>query len=274
MADTQELIPVKDYFSLESKGSLASLELVALLALESGKMLMEAGACAKSVERIGQMMAQGFGAERVDFRIGYASLTVTIGRGEATVTRMSRVGNLGVNQRLIQRLWDLGKRVAGHQFTAEQAQAELHRLATETPRHSAWVMALAVGTACAAFGRLLGVDWHGTGPVFVAATVGQYARHGLLRSLVNTFVCSALVSFLSSVIAGVGARWAGSETLTTAMVASILLLVPGNPAVDAQSDILEGHPTLGSARAVTVAMTLVFIAAGLWVGKISVDWWP
>jgi uncharacterized membrane protein YjjP (DUF1212 family) len=89
----------------------------------------------------------------------------------------------------------------------------------------------------------------------------------------NAFLCTALVSFLSSVIGGLGARWAGSETFTTAMIASILLLVPGVPAVNAQSDILDGHPTLGSARAVTVAMTLVFIAAGLWVAKMALDAW-
>ena len=47
------------------------------------------------------------------------------------------------------------------------------------------------------------------------------------------------------------------------MVASILLLVPGVPAVNAQTDILEGHPTLGSARLATVVMTLIFMAAGL-----------
>jgi uncharacterized membrane protein YjjP (DUF1212 family) len=52
------------------------------------------------------------------------------------------------------------------------------------------------------------------------------------------------------------------------MIASILLLVPGVPAVNAQSDILEGHPTLGSARAVTVVMILIFVAAGLWIGQI------
>ena len=87
----------------------------------------------------------------------------------------------------------------------------------------------------------------------------------------NVFICTALVSFLCSVISGLGARWVGSATFTTAMIASILLLVPGVPAVNAQSDVLEGYPTLGSARAVTVAMVLVFIAVGLWLGKISVD---
>jgi uncharacterized membrane protein YjjP (DUF1212 family) len=262
-----------DTCTCESKGSLPSLESVAMAALEAGRMLMEAGASARSVQGIVEMVARGLGAERAELRVGYASLAITIGIDEAGITRMRRVGDLGVNQRLIQGLWDLGRRVACHQFTAEQTRAELSRLATETPRHSPWVVAVAVGMACAAFGRLLGVDWYGTGPVFLAAMAGQYIRRELLRSHLNVFICTTVVSFLSSVTGGLGARWAGSETVTTAMIASILLLVPGVPAVNAQSDILEGHPTLGSARAVTVAMALVFIAAGLWIGKISLDQW-
>ena len=256
-----------------NKSPAPSLEPVAVVALEAGRMLMEAGANAKSIEEVVKMVAQALGAQRIELRIGYASLAITIGVDEAGVTRMRRVGNLGVNQRLLQGLWNLGKQVASHQLTIEQTSAELSRLATETPRHFPWVVAVAVGMACAAFGRLLGVDWYGTGPVFLAATAGQYFRQQLLRSHVNVFICTALVSFLCSMMGGLGARWAGSETFKTAMIASILLLVPGVPAVNAQSDILDGHPTLGSARAVTVAMTLVFIAAGLWVGKISLDQW-
>jgi uncharacterized membrane protein YjjP (DUF1212 family) len=268
---THGSVDSKDNLSSKTESLFPFHESVAMVSLEAGKMLMEAGASASSVEGIVEMVAHGFGAQRVDLRIGYASLAITIGIDGTGITRMRRVGALGVNQRLIQGLWDLGKRIACHQLTTEEAHAELSRLATQTPRHSTWVVAVAVGIACAAFGRLLGSDWHGTGPVFLAATVGQCVRVLLLRFQMNAFVCTALVSFLSSAIGGLGARWAGSETFTTAMIASILMLVPGVPALNAQSDILEGHPTLGSARAVTVAMTLVFIAAGLWAAKIALD---
>jgi uncharacterized membrane protein YjjP (DUF1212 family) len=270
---TQKPIHTDKNFSPESKGSFPSLEPVAMVALQAGKMLMEAGANAKSVEGITQMIAHGLGAERVDLRIGYASLAINIGIDEVGITRMRRVGDIGVNQRLIQELWYFGKRVAGSELTAEQTRVELTRLGNETARHPPWVTAVAVGLACAAFGRLLGLDWHGIGPVFVAATTGQYVRRELLRSHVNAFLCAAVVSFLSSVLGGLGARWAGSATYTTAMIASILLLVPGVPALNAQSDILEGHPTLGSARAVTVAVMLIFIAAGLWLGNASLNQW-
>jgi uncharacterized membrane protein YjjP (DUF1212 family) len=65
-----------------------------------------------------------------------------------------------------------------------------------------------------------------------------------------------------------GARLAGSETVPTAMIASILLLVPGVPSLNAQNDILDGRPTLGSARAVWVTIILVFVTAGLWLAQL------
>ena len=131
-------------------------------------------------------------------------------------------------------------------------------------------MAVAVGLACAAFGRLLGVDWEGTGPVFLAATIGQYIRRELATRHFNVFLNATFISFISSVLGGLGARMAGSGKVSIAMVASILLLVPGVPSLNAQNDILEGRPTLGSARAVTVAVILIFITAGLWLGQVVI----
>ena len=252
----------------DDSGSAPALEPLAMVALDAGRMLMEAGASANGVDEIVAKVARGLGAERVDLRIGYASLAVTIGIGANGITRMREVGHLGVNQRLDQELWHLAARVSRGELTVEQTRGELTRLAQKTPRHSAWVMAVAVGLACAAFGRLLKVDWPGTGPVFFAACLGQLIRRELLTRHVNVFICATLVSFLSSLLGGLCAHWAQSGTITTAMIASILLLVPGVPSVNAQNDILEGHPTLGSARAVTVAVILIFVAAGLWLGQV------
>lgn len=257
-----------DSLSPDDSGSTPALEPMAMVALDAGRMLMEAGANSNSIDEIVSKVARGLGADRVDLRIGYASLAVTIGIGPNGITRMREVGHLGVNQRMDQELWHLAEKVSQGELNTEQTRAELTRLAAKTPRHSAWVMAVAVGLACAAFGRLLTVDWLGTGPVFVAALFGQLIRRELLTRHVNVFICATLVSFVSSLICGLGAHWAGSGKIDTAMIASILLLVPGVPSVNALSDILDGHPTLGSARAVTVGMILIFLAAGLWFGQV------
>ena len=262
-----------DSLSPDDSGSAPALEPMAMVALDAGRMLMEAGASANSIDGIVAKFARGLGADRVDLRIGYASLAITIGIGANGITRMREVGHLAVNQRLDQELWHLAARVSRHKLTVEQTRAELTRLATQTPRHSTWVMAVAVGLACAAFGRLLKVDWPGTGPVFLAAGLGQFLRRELLTRHVNVFICASLVSFLSSLLGGLGAHWAGSGKIDMAMIAAILLLVPGVPSVNALNDILEGHPTLGSARAVTVAVILIFAAAGLWFGKVLLSHW-
>lgn len=247
-----------------------NLEPIAMAALEAGRLLMEAGASARGVEEIVATVALGLGVERVDLRIGYASLAITVGKGDAGITRMRKVGHIGVNQSLDQELRHLAQRIERGGMTAAGVQAELERLVKTTPRHSGIAMAVAVGLACAAFGRLLGVDWAGTGPVFLAATIGQYIRRELATRHFNVFLNASFISFVSSVLGGLGARMAHSEKVSIAMVAAILLLVPGVPSLNAQNDILEGRPTLGSARAVTVAVILIFITAGLWLGQVVI----
>lgn len=257
-----------EHLTAEDHNPTPALEPIAMVALDAGRMVMEAGANSNAIDAIVAKFARGLGADRVDLRIGYASLAVTIGIGENGITRMREVGHLGVNQRLDLEIWRLGDRIAKEKLSVEQTREQLDQLTKKTKRHSAWVMAVAVGLACAAFGRLLKVDWAGTGPVFLAATLGQFIRRELLSRHVNVFIGASIVAFLSSLIAGMGAEFAGSQTVTTAMIAAILLLVPGIPSVNAQSDILEGHPTLGSARAVTVVVQLIFVAVGLWFAQV------
>jgi hypothetical protein len=54
----------------------------------------ETGASARNVEEITGQVAAGLGAERVDTRVGYASLAITIGIGPDWITRMRKVGPL------------------------------------------------------------------------------------------------------------------------------------------------------------------------------------
>src|SRR4029077_19174210 len=77
-----------------------SLEDIAMVALEFARLLMEAGASARHVDDITTQVAAGLGSERVDLRIGYASLAITVGVGTSAVTRMRKVAALGVNESL------------------------------------------------------------------------------------------------------------------------------------------------------------------------------
>jgi uncharacterized membrane protein YjjP (DUF1212 family) len=194
-------------------------------------------------------------------------IAITIGVGPDAVTRMRRVGPLSVNESLHRALNAASARIAHGGFTVEEARTELTDLLRKSPVYSDVVVAVAVGVACAAFGRLLGVDWVAVGPIFVAAGLGQTVRRQLALHKVNVFISAAVVAFLGSGLCGLGARWAGSHTLATDMIAPVLLLVPGVPAFNAQYDILEGYPSLGGARAVWVVMMVIFMTVGVWLAQ-------
>ena len=246
----------------------AQLSQIAEAALSVARLLMETGAPAKIVHEECRRVGCGLGAQHVDLRSGYASLDITITKGGIDFTRMMEVGSLGVNYRLAHAVRALVKQIAEGELTSAVAISELTRLEKGTARHPPWVVSVAVGIACAAFGRLLGMDWAAFIPVLACGGIGQWVRQLLLRHHVNAFVVAGFIAFLASGLGALGSRLAGSTTVALAMIASVLLLVPGVPALDAQYDILEGHPTLGTARGVVVSMTVIFMATGVLIAGV------
>jgi len=249
------------------------LEDIAVLSLEFGRLLMECGASARVVDEIVRDVARGLGAGRVDLRIGYASLATTVSIRSVGKTRMCKVGALGVNQRLDHSVRELARAVEHGELTAAAARSALETLAQDPAYYPGWLVIIAVGVACASFGRLLGLDWAAFVPVFIAAALGQWLRRQSAAHQLNVFVAATLVACIASALSGLGATLLRSLTVDTAMIASVLLLVPGVPALNAQNDILEGHPTLGSARAVWVMVTLVFVTLGIWLGQMLLGQW-
>lgn len=251
-----------------------ALEQIAMVALQAARVLMESGARAQVIHQCAEMVARGLGAEGVAFRSGYASLAITVSTGANSITRMVDVGRHAVNHRLDQAIRKLAVRVAGGGMSPAETRGEIERLVRETARHPAWLAALAVGLACAAFGRLLGVDWAGFAASAVAAAIGQFLRHHLVVRRVNAFVAAAMIAFVAASLGGLAARLLGSATTGLALMASVLLLVPGVPALNAQIDIMEGSPTLGSARAVTVIVLMVFVTVGVGLAQALVGLGP
>ena len=243
------------------------LEKIAMTALRMARVLVECGACVRVVHQGASLVARGLGVEPVGLRTGYASQEITVRSGSNTITRMMTIGPHGVNHRLDHAMRALALRTSKGGMSVDAVDAEMDRLVKQTPRHPLWLVAVAVGLACAAFGRLLGIDWLAFGPVLLGGGLGQALRMFLLRRGVNAYVEAAAIAFAAAGFAGIGARLLGSTTLNLAMMAAILLLVPGVPATNAQTDIMDGYPSMGSARAVSVIMVMIFATCGVWLAE-------
>jgi Putative threonine/serine exporter len=88
-------------------------------------------------------------------------------------------------------------------------------------------------------------------------------RHDLIVRKQNIFIVSSIVSFAAAFLAGSGARLLGSLHPETAMVAAVLLLVPGVAVLNIQMDAIEGKPNLAAARGLRVIYLLMFMTLGL-----------
>nr|WP_321457442.1 threonine/serine exporter family protein [uncultured Cohaesibacter sp.] len=239
------------------------LEKISMAALNVGCLLMETGAKAEVVRNGIEMVVSGLGAETIAVRIGYASISLTVKDGSNTISRLLQVGHHGVNLQLNNAARALAVRASQGGITPEAIGDEVQVLRKITPKHHWIVVALATGLACASFGQLLGTDAFAFFPIWFAGFIGQTIRHFMVSNKQNVFSMVAIVAFVSSAIGGLISYYFGSETPEMAMFSSVLLLVPGVPSMNAQTDIMEGSPTLGSARALTVMMILVFLTVGV-----------
>jgi uncharacterized membrane protein YjjP (DUF1212 family) len=239
------------------------LEAVARLGLTAGGILLEAGASGRIVHEAIQSIAFSLGCDSAEVMCQHAAVLVMIRRGPESCMQMVKVGEHGVNLRRAQAVRQIVRDLAAGKLDCHYAQAEMDQVPASTPSYPLWLVCVSTGLACGAFGRLLGADWLSFAPTLVGAGVGQWVRHHMAHSRHNIFVTAGVVSFISALLAGIGARLFGSSQLTIATISAVLLLVPGVAVLNAQADVLESKPNLAVARALRVLYLLIFMTLGL-----------
>ena len=248
---------------LQERGAQPSLSEIARLVLTAGRMLLEWGGNARVVHEAVSTMAVGLGCDSAEALCQHAAVVVVLNRGSESYTQMGKVGEHVVNLRRMQNLQSIIYRIGRGELTCAEAQAAVNLVPSRTKHYAVWFVCLATGLACSAFGRLFRSDWVAFVPTLVGAGVGQYVRHVLFHKKYNIFLTAGVVSFVAAILAGFGSGILGSTHLPLAMVAAVLLLVPGVPVLNAQIDIIEGKPNLAVARGLRITFLLLFMTLGL-----------
>jgi uncharacterized membrane protein YjjP (DUF1212 family) len=247
-----------------------SLDDVARLCLSAGGLLLETGENGRTVHEAISTIAKSLGCDSAEVFCQHQAILITLHRDSESLVQMIKAGEHGVNLRRTQALRRIIRDLAAKQLDCAAAQAAIDRVPETTAAYPLWFVCLAAGLACSAFGRLLGADWPSFLPILAGSAGGQWLRHTLLKQRHNIFVVAGIISFLSSLVAGLGARLCGSTHLAIATVAATLLLVPGVAVLNAQIDILNGRPNLAAARALRVLYLLMFMALGLVLAQLFV----
>jgi uncharacterized membrane protein YjjP (DUF1212 family) len=138
-------------------------------------------------------------------------------------------------------------------------------------RFPRWLVVLMVGLSCACFCVLNKGGWDGAAITFIASALAMYVRQVLTHRHFHPQINFCITAFVATTVSGLLLHLPRfASTPTVAMAASVLLLVPGFPLINAVADMFKGHINTGLARwAIASLLTLatcigVVTAMTLW----------
>lgn len=233
------------------------------LCLWAGQLLIQYGAETQLAEESVHRLGTGLGCDWLDVFISSNALTITASSGVEFRTKTRRIVTHPVNFGSITAVIDMLARVQRGELTREQVRLAL-RMISDTPRtYNRWIVIVFVGLACAAFSRLFQGDWPAFWLTWAAASVATFVRQEFSRRSFNLLLVTIATAFTAGVLAGIGTLMRITDTPQIALAASVLLLVPGVPLINAAEDLIKGHVVTGISRGVWGGLISLAIALGL-----------
>lgn len=233
------------------------------LALWAGQLLLQYGAETQRVEDTVSRLGTSLGCDRMNILVSPNAMVITTISGEEFRTKIRRVRSLAVNMNVVHAVNSLTRRVAAGELDRVQVRAELERISALPPHYNRWLVVFMVGLACAAFSQLFGGDWPIFGVTFVSAAVAMVVRQELTRHHFNALVIVVTTAFVAGLLASSATLLQLGAEPQLALAASVLLLVPGVPLINAVEDLIKGHMVTGLARGITGLLVSLGIALGL-----------
>jgi uncharacterized membrane protein YjjP (DUF1212 family) len=236
------------------------------LALWTGQILLEHGAPAPRVEETVMRVGTGLGADDLDILVSPNVIMVTTTEGREFRTKARRIAGLHVNMAAIVQMSALTRDVTSGRIGRVQLRERLTSLEQSSPGYRRWHVAAAVGLACAAFSRLFGGDWTTFALVLVASAAGMAVRQTLVAARFNPYLNAAVTSFFTTTVVALATLFVRTGTPQHALAASVLLLVPGVPLINAFEELVKGHALIAVSRGVQGLIISLAIALGLMLG--------
>ncbi|MEH6451576.1 MAG: threonine/serine exporter family protein [Psychromonas sp.] len=231
------------------------------IAVKAGQLLHQHGAESRLIEQTTQRIGIALGAESMELSITPEAIVVTSLFAGNCVTTTRRCYDRGLNMQMVcdvQRICIMAEKCL---LDTEQVKERLNRL---TPfKYNRWLVVLMIGFSCASFSYFFGGDGAVYLTTFVASASAMIIRQELAHRHHNPFINFALAAFIATTIASLGVIYDFGEQPEIAMAASVLLLVPGFPLINAVSDMLKGYISMGLARWVFASLLTISVSIGI-----------
>lgn len=235
------------------------------LCLWSGQMLLQYGANSFRVEESVHRVGTGLGCDWLDIIVRTESLTVTASSGGEFRTKTRRVMGHGVNMARMTAINTLSREIERREIDRFAARQKLAQISETPGNYNRWVIVGMVGLACGAFSQLFGGDWRILLITIVAASSAMFVRQEMHQRQFNPFIITTVCAAIAGLIAATSALLPVGAAPEAALTASVLLLVPGVPLINATHDFLRGYMSNGITRGALGLIISMCIALGLMI---------
>ena len=228
------------------------------LCMHAAQLLMQHGAESALVENVTVRLGAALGLETVQLGISANALSLTTLTDEHCITTVRRNVDRGINMHVVTEVQRLMLHAEKGGCTVGEVERRLYEI---KPLHyNQWLLGAAIGLSCASFARLMGADWVSCAMAGFASGVAMMLRQSLSIWHFNPMVNFFLTAFVATSLSGLSLHYAIGSHPEMAMAASVLLLIPGYPLINAMADMLKGYANTGWSRWM-VAMLLIMASS-------------
>ena len=198
------------------------------LYLDLGRTLYDAGASVQRINDSVRYCARAFGDDDVHAFVGNEAVEVGRRTGDRTQIRMHAFREpVRVNATILQGVSRMLGSFKTSCPTPGLVRNWLKELRSLPPVFPAWVTIIAVGAACAALAWLNHADLLSLWVVFIAASIGFAAKIYASPRSGNLYLTVLLSALVASAVALILLPFSHTATTETALISSLLFLVPG-----------------------------------------------
>ncbi|AQS37844.1 hypothetical protein Sps_02692 [Shewanella psychrophila] len=210
------------------------------------QLLLAYGADSELVEEISQRLGYALGLASVEISISSNSLVLTSLVHGRCITTTRRTRDHGINMTVICELQRICLLTEKGLYGLQEVRRRVSRIQPRTyPKRYLVPM---IGLSCASFCHLFGGDLPASILTFCASSVGMFVRLSIAKRHFNLLINFAVTAFVTTLIAQLGYQIPFTATPKLPMAASVLMLVPGFPMINAISDMVKGHLNVGISR--------------------------
>jgi uncharacterized membrane protein YjjP (DUF1212 family) len=233
------------------------------LLLQAGRLLLEYNESTAEIHRALTSTAKALTDETCHVAVFYGGVTVSMaGEGSA----LESVNELRYNTAVQARVHEILAQVRLGQIDPEAALAWMSRVEADTPPHSRWLVAVALGAAAVSLAGLLGADLGAAAVAGLATGLGLLARQQLGRRHFSLLALPLAATLIGAILGGLAIRLGLTRTPELALAVPALMVVPGPHLINGLLDLIDNYLPMSLARLGLATGILLASAAGIVLG--------